>query len=151
MPPLSFADIVRLGKRNVNVELVREGWAWWYRKYAPKNKELAEAETAARKAKRDLWAGPKPIPPWDWRQSERERRQKSRSGVDTGYWRNTSTGSGDNGSGTLHIEPIAEKPHPMVRRRSIPQAWRSWCVDVVTGMVKIEQKTQQRHFVSMLA
>ena len=35
--------IVRLGKRNINLELVEEGWAWWYRKYAPKNKELAQA------------------------------------------------------------------------------------------------------------
>ena len=82
--------IVWRGKRNVNLELVREGWAWWYRKYAPKNKELATAEAAARKAKRGLWADAKPIPPWDWRQSERER--KSRSDVDTGYWLNTSTG-----------------------------------------------------------
>ena len=82
--------IVRLGTRNVNLELVREGWAWWYRKYAPKNKELAAAEAAARKAKRGLWADAKPIPPWDWRQSERER--KSRSDVDTGYWLNTSSG-----------------------------------------------------------
>jgi hypothetical protein len=84
--------IVRLGKRNVNLELVQEGWAWWYRKYAPKNKELATAEAAARKAKRGLWADAKPIPPWDWRQSERDRRQTSRSEVDTGYWLNTSTG-----------------------------------------------------------
>jgi endonuclease YncB( thermonuclease family) len=86
--------IVRLDKRNVNLELVQEGWAWWYRKYAPKNKELATAEAAARKAKRGLWADAKPIPPWDWRQSERERRQKSRSvsDVDTGYWLNTGTG-----------------------------------------------------------
>jgi micrococcal nuclease len=38
--------IVRLGTRDVNLELVREGWAWWYRKYAPKNKEPAAAETA---------------------------------------------------------------------------------------------------------
>ena len=50
--------IVRLGKRNINLELVQEGWAWWYRKYAPKNKELAKAEAAARKAKRGLWADP---------------------------------------------------------------------------------------------
>jgi hypothetical protein len=84
--------IVRLGKRNVNLELVQEGWAWWYRKYAPKNKELASAETAARKAKRGLWADAKPIPPWDWRQSERDKRLKSRSDVDTGYWLNTSSG-----------------------------------------------------------
>jgi endonuclease YncB( thermonuclease family) len=55
--------IVRLDRRNVNLELVREGWAWWYRKYAPKNKELAAAEAAARKAKRGLWADAKPIPP----------------------------------------------------------------------------------------
>jgi micrococcal nuclease len=82
--------IVRLDKSNVNLELVREGWAWWYRKYAAKNKELAAAEAEARKAKRGLWADPEPIPPWDWRQSERER--KSRSHVDTGYWLNTSTG-----------------------------------------------------------
>ena len=37
--------IVRLGKRSVNLELVQDGWAWWYRKYAPKNKELAKAVT----------------------------------------------------------------------------------------------------------
>ena len=55
--------IVRLGKRNINLELVQEGWAWWYRKYAPKNKELAKAEAEARKAKRGLWADPKPVPP----------------------------------------------------------------------------------------
>ena len=84
--------VVRLGTRNINLELVREGWAWWYRKYAPKNKELASAEAVARRAKRGLWAGAKPIPPWDWRQSERERRQVPRSDVDTGYWLNTSTG-----------------------------------------------------------
>jgi micrococcal nuclease len=83
--------IVRLDTRNINLELVREGWAWWYRKYAPKNKELAAAETAARTAKRGLWADAKPVPPWDWRQSERDKRLKSRSHVDTGYWLNTST------------------------------------------------------------
>jgi endonuclease YncB( thermonuclease family) len=37
--------IVRLDKRHVNLDLVREGWAWWYRKQAPKNKELAKAVT----------------------------------------------------------------------------------------------------------
>ena len=54
---------------------------------------MAAAETAARKAKRGLWADAKPIPPWDWRQSEREK--KSRSEVDTGYWLNTSSGVSD--------------------------------------------------------
>ena len=39
-----------------------------------------------------------PIPPWDWRKSESERRQKSRSDMDTGYWLNTSTGVRHNAS-----------------------------------------------------
>jgi hypothetical protein len=61
----------------------------------PNSLAMAAAETAARKAKRGLWADAKPIPPWDWRQSERERRQKSRSDVDTSYWLNTSSGVRD--------------------------------------------------------
>jgi micrococcal nuclease len=36
--------------------------------------------------------------PWEWRQNERERRQKARAGVDTGYWLNTTTGSRQNPS-----------------------------------------------------
>jgi endonuclease YncB( thermonuclease family) len=71
--------------RNVNLELVREGWAWWYGKYATKNKELASAEAAARKAKRGLWADAKPIPPWDWRQRHREKRQTGASTRGTAY------------------------------------------------------------------
>jgi hypothetical protein len=88
--------IVRLGTRSINLELVQEGWAWWYRKYAPKNKELAAPEAAARKAGRGLWADPKPIPPWDWRQRQREKEKQIWSDVDTGYWLNTSTGSRHN-------------------------------------------------------
>ena len=57
---------------------------WWYRKYAPKHKELAAAEAAARKAKRGLWADPNPIPPWDWRQKQREKEKEARSDVDSG-------------------------------------------------------------------
>ena len=46
--------VVRVGDRHVNLELVREGWAWWYRQYASQNKELAAAEAEARKEKRGL-------------------------------------------------------------------------------------------------
>ena len=62
--------VVWLGKRNVNAEMVREGWAWHYKKY-DKSKELADAEVEARKSKRGLWADAKPTPPWDWRAAER--------------------------------------------------------------------------------
>jgi endonuclease YncB( thermonuclease family) len=58
--------------RDVNLELVTRGFAWWYRKYA--NEQSAEdralyeaAENAARAASRGLWSDPQPIPPWEWR------------------------------------------------------------------------------------
>ena len=56
--------IIRLGDKNINLELVREGWAWWYRQYAPRDRELAAAEESARNGKRGLWADRDPVPPW---------------------------------------------------------------------------------------
>ena len=62
---------VRLGKRHINLELVQDGLAWHYKQYS-KSKELAEAEDAARKAKKRLWADKESTPPWDFRKAERE-------------------------------------------------------------------------------
>ena len=56
---------------NVNHELVKEGWCWWYRKYAPGDTELEKLEKDAREAKRGLWADPTPIPPWVYRKARR--------------------------------------------------------------------------------
>ena len=39
-----------LEAENVNHMLVKEGWYWWYRKYAPGNAALEKLETGARKA-----------------------------------------------------------------------------------------------------
>ena len=52
---------------NVNHTLVKEGWCWWYRKYAPGDATLERLETEAREAQRGLWADPQPVPPWEWR------------------------------------------------------------------------------------
>lgn len=57
----------------LNQELVREGMCWWYRKYAPHDKELVWLEVEAREAKRGLWADPNPVPPWEWRKLGRAR------------------------------------------------------------------------------
>ena len=56
---------------SLNLNCVEAGFAWWYRKYAPSNKELADAEAKARKAERGLWADPNPVPPWDWRSGKK--------------------------------------------------------------------------------
>lgn len=59
----------------LNHELVKNGWCWWYRKYAPNDAELEALETAARETRRGLWSDPAPIPPWVYRKA----RQKKKS------------------------------------------------------------------------
>ena len=62
-----LGEIVLPDGRLLNRELVREGFCWWYQKYAPLNTELEQLEKSAREAKKGLWADPQPVPPWEWR------------------------------------------------------------------------------------
>lgn len=57
---------------NVNLALVAAGHAWWYRYYAPQNRQLQAAEQDARDLGLGLWADPDPVPPWDWRRGRRQ-------------------------------------------------------------------------------
>jgi hypothetical protein len=60
--------------RSLNRELVREGYAWWYKQYS-KDASLGVLEGEARAAKRGLWADQNPVPPWEWRAASRIRRR----------------------------------------------------------------------------
>ncbi len=59
-----------VGSTRINAEMVRVGFAWHYRKYAPKETELADLEAAARKAKRGLWIDASPVAPWEFRKKK---------------------------------------------------------------------------------
>ncbi len=52
-------------------ELVRAGLAWWYQRHKPMDKKLKALETEARMARRGIWSEEKPVPPWDWRKTNR--------------------------------------------------------------------------------
>lgn len=54
--------------RSVSRELLRAGLAWWNRRYAPADLDLARLEAQARTARRGLWRDAKPVPPWVHRQ-----------------------------------------------------------------------------------
>ena len=54
----------------MNCELVREGMAWHFVRYAPHDRELARLEAQARKERVGLWSQPNPVPPWSWRKGE---------------------------------------------------------------------------------
>lgn len=56
--------------RSLNQELVRAGYAWWYRKYST-DRTLADLEDEARRNRRGLWGDPNPVPPWEWRKEKK--------------------------------------------------------------------------------
>lgn len=63
----TVAEVTLPGGRSLNREMVRAGMAWWYAKYAPADRDLAELEADAKAAKRGLWSQPEAVPPWEWR------------------------------------------------------------------------------------
>ncbi len=57
---------VKVDGKEVSMELIKEGLAWYYDKIS-KNIELASAEQAARKQKLGIWSQPDPMAPWDYK------------------------------------------------------------------------------------
>ncbi|MGV2831808.1 thermonuclease family protein [Myxosarcina sp. GI1(2024)] len=58
---------------NLNVQMVRDGYAWHYERYSgncPIRGEFAIAQELAQEEKLGIWRG-NPQPPWDWRQSNK--------------------------------------------------------------------------------
>jgi|694.fasta_scaffold04639_12 endonuclease YncB( thermonuclease family) len=56
---------IRVVGRDVNLEMVADGWAWAFG-FAPDETYLA-AEADARRRRAGLWADPRPTPPAEWR------------------------------------------------------------------------------------
>jgi endonuclease YncB( thermonuclease family) len=64
-----LADVVLPDGTNVNHLLVKDGWCWWYRKYAPEDAILEGLEKEARAARKGLRIDPDPMPPWVYRKT----------------------------------------------------------------------------------
>jgi endonuclease YncB( thermonuclease family) len=43
----TIADVLLQDGTNVNHQLVKDGWCWWYKRYAPRDAELEKLETEA--------------------------------------------------------------------------------------------------------
>ena len=73
---LYVVDGDRLTGRDINREMVREGHAWVYRRYATEN--WLPDEAAARESGLGLWSlgvGAS-VPPWEWRRGAHQQRHK---------------------------------------------------------------------------
>ncbi|MDD5285184.1 MAG: thermonuclease family protein [Desulfuromonadaceae bacterium] len=63
--------VIRYSGRDVNREMVAEGFAWAYRQYlqGAYASEYTGAEDRARSRRAGLWRDPNPTPPWEFRQA----------------------------------------------------------------------------------
>ena len=66
----TIGEVILLNGDSLNRLLIRDGYAWHYKKYS-KDETLAEIENEARTNKVGLWQDNKPIAPWDWRRGKR--------------------------------------------------------------------------------
>jgi micrococcal nuclease len=99
----TVGEVVLGDGRSLNRELVRQGWAWWYRQYS-QDRALGDLEIVARMERRGLWADLQPMPPWEWRARQHSQRY---------------AGSGEGASGGER----ARWTPPARRHRGTP-AWR---------------------------
>lgn len=63
---------VYIGQYHVNSEMLRNGNAWVYTRYA-KDKRLFELQESAKRNQFGLWSLPQSdqVPPWEWRKSKK--------------------------------------------------------------------------------
>lgn len=68
-----LVSLVFLGKRDINREMVEEGWAWAYRQYLDRaySSDYINAEEEARSRRLGLWKNSNPQPPWEFRKALR--------------------------------------------------------------------------------
>ena len=93
--------------RNLNEELIRNGYAWHYKAYS-KDVNLANAEADARRFKRGLWADPNPTAPWDFRKNRSSNTATSASNtpaaVPAGATKRTVYLCNSSGSAVYHLD-----------------------------------------------
>lgn len=67
-----LGEVILPDGRSLNRELVRNGYAWWYRRYS-NDLVLQQLEQEARRERRGLWQDRNPVPPWEFRREHRRR------------------------------------------------------------------------------
>ncbi|OLE53692.1 MAG: hypothetical protein AUG51_11775 [Acidobacteria bacterium 13_1_20CM_3_53_8] len=75
-PGAVFIARVYCGDRDISLQMIRDGVAWFTDRDASDMSDadrtlFAEAEQAARTERRGLWQDPQPVPPWEWRRAGR--------------------------------------------------------------------------------
>ncbi len=69
----TVAEVILPDGSSLNRSLVENGYAWWYRQYAPNDMEMAQAEAQARSMHLGLWSDSEAVEPWEFRRKKRKR------------------------------------------------------------------------------
>jgi endonuclease YncB( thermonuclease family) len=69
---------VLVDNQDAGFELLKQGLCWVYERYLPEaspdiRTTYQQAQTLAQEQKSGLWSDPFPVPPWEWRKSEKKR------------------------------------------------------------------------------
>lgn len=69
-----------LNARDINLEMVKAGFAWHYRQHESEQSEedrrlYAAAEAEAKQVVKGLWSDSSPVPPWDFREQKNQNEQ----------------------------------------------------------------------------
>lgn len=67
----SISYVIYNDNLNLSKELLKQGFAWHYKKYS-KDPDLQSLENQARLKKVGLWQDPHAIPPWEWRANKKK-------------------------------------------------------------------------------
>jgi len=109
---------VYLDDKDINLEQVKAGLAWHYKKYQSEQskserEEYATAETTARTSKSSLWSEVDAISPDEWRAGKRTNTAKSKtnSTVDTTASETQRTTATDTKGLTVYVTRTGEKYH----------------------------------------
>ncbi|MHB8977461.1 MAG: thermonuclease family protein [Trichloromonadaceae bacterium] len=102
----TVGDVILPDGRILNRDIVKAGYAWWFKKYS-KDASLGELEEGARIARKGLWRDPKPIPPWEWRAAKKNggadnSATVAQSGTATTASASTTLYHGNTRSGVFH-------------------------------------------------
>ena len=70
--------VVFVGGKDVGLEQINAGMAWWYQQYAKEQTQqeridYEHAESLAKRHRYGLWNSANPMPPWEWRHNGRQR------------------------------------------------------------------------------
>ncbi|RPD42610.1 thermonuclease family protein [Chitinophaga barathri] len=66
----TVAEVYLPDGSSLNMQLVKAGFAWQYTQFS-KSRDMAQAQTEAKAARKGLWLDAHPVAPWVWRKQRR--------------------------------------------------------------------------------